>query len=148
MRRDHEPAVSTRRPRPTVARGAVAASALACVAFACVAAGCTSHVRYFRVTSFPEGATLYVDGEDRGQTTFGALEIDFRSADSLVTLRLEKPGYHPTGAVLSASSPGDLAFFLQEAPQNREILDVLKGILRALDRLSSEREDRGREDRT
>lgn len=119
-------------------------SALALVAF-CSSVGCGSHVRYFRVTSYPEGATVYVDGEDRGQTTFSRLEVDFGSTDQLVTIRLEKPGYQPTGTVISRNSPAVLAFFLEQAPQNREILETLKGILKALDRLSSDFEDRRRE---
>jgi hypothetical protein len=119
-------------------------SALALVVL-CAAAGCGSHVRYFRVTSYPEGATVYVDGEDRGQTTFSRLEVDFGSEDQLITLRLEKPGYQPTGTVISRNSPAVLAFFLEEAPQNREILETLKGILKVLDRLSSDFEDRRKE---
>lgn len=108
--------------------------------------GCQSHVRYFKVTSYPEGATVYVDGEARGQTTFSRLEIDFGSEEKLVTMRVEKAGYQPTGAVLSSGSPGELAFFLEEAPQNREILEVLRSILKVLDRLSIDLDSRSTEE--
>ncbi len=100
--------------------------------------GCGGTVKYFKVTSYPEGAVVYVDGEPRGETDFERLKIEFEPEDRLVTLRLEKEGYQSAGAVLGAGSPEHLAFFLQESPRNAEILQVLKSILETLDRLSAD----------
>ena len=100
--------------------------------------GCETTEKYFKITSFPEGATVYVDGEPRGQTNFKRLEVDFEREDKLVTVRLEKDGYQTTGIVLSKRSPQEIAFFLDEAPSNQEILQVLKDILKVLDRISTE----------
>jgi hypothetical protein len=98
--------------------------------------GCESTVRQFKVTSFPEGATVYVNGEVRGQTNYNQLAVDFDQEDKLVTLRLEKAGYQTTGTVLSQGSPREMAFFLQEAPNNQKILDVLRSIREVLDRIA------------
>lgn len=108
------------------------------VACAVALSGCGPRVRYFRVSSYPEGAVVYVDGEPRGETNFERLGIEFEPEGRLVTLRLEKAGYQSAGAVLGEDSPRHLAFFLQETPRNAEILQVLKSILEALDRLSAE----------
>ena len=73
--------------------------------------GCASKSTYFRVTSYPEGATVYVDGESRGQTHFDRLEVDFGSGDEQVILRVEKQGYQPTGVVLSSTSPREISLW-------------------------------------
>jgi hypothetical protein len=51
---------------------------------------------------------------------------------------VEKEGFQTTGAVLSEESREEVAFFLQQAPKNDEILNVLKGIHQVLDRVSSD----------
>ena len=105
---------------------------------ACVAAGCSSTtVKYFKVTSFPKNAMIYVDDEKKGPTDFSRLEIKFQE-ERMVTLRVEKEGYQTTGAVLSLESPQELAFFLQEAPKNKEIIAVLQSIRTVLDQISGQ----------
>ena len=112
---------------------------LASAAAVALLAGCETTARHFKVTSFPEGATVYVDGEPRGQTNFNRLEVDFAQEDRLVTLRIEKEGFQPTGTILSKDSPREMAFFLAQAPRNQEILGVLKDILQVLDRIAAQR---------
>ena len=102
------------------------------------ASGCATGRRYFRVTSYPQGATVYVDGESRGQTDFDRLEVDFGSGEGQVILRVEKQGYQPAGGVLSSGSPREVAFFLQEVPRNEEILEAMSRILQGIDRISSQ----------
>lgn len=100
--------------------------------------GCETTTRYFKVSSYPEGAMIYVDGEPRGQTNFARLAVDFPEEESRVTIRLGKEGYQTTGAVLSRATSPELAFFLADAPKNQEILDVLRSILQSLDRMAAE----------
>jgi len=100
--------------------------------------GCGSAGKNFKITSYPSGATIFLDGDRWGLTDAEKVFIDFRSADQLVTLRLQKEGYQPTGAVLSIESPGEMTFFLQEAPNNQKILDVLRSIRDVLDQISSQ----------
>lgn len=100
--------------------------------------GCESTMKYFRVSSFPEGATVYVDGEPRGQTNIARLGVDFETEEKRATIRIVKEGYQTTGTVLSDKSSPEIAFFLAEAPKNQEILQVLKDMLQVLDRMSAE----------
>ena len=109
------------------------------------AAGCETAVRYFRITSFPDGARVFVDGELRGETNFEKLGINFESEERLSTVLVKKDGYQATGTVLSLNSPKEIAFFLQEAPKNHELLAVLKNILQVLDRLSTNLSERAEE---
>lgn len=99
-----------------------------------VANGCRQTEKVFKVTSFPSPATIYVEGENRGQTDMERLKVSFLSK-RLVTLRLAKEGFQPTGIVLSAESPEELAFFLQEAPDNKQVIKTLQDIGNKLDRL-------------
>jgi hypothetical protein len=55
-----------------------------------------------------------------------------------VTVRLQKDGFQPTGAVLSVESPDEIAFFLQEAPHHEKVLETLKEIRSVLDQISSQ----------
>jgi len=100
--------------------------------------GCETTGEYFKVSSYPEGAMVFVDGERRGQTNFGKLEVNFEPEDKVVTLRLEKEGYQTTGMLLTRNSPRQMMFFLEEAPRNLEILKVLKDMLQVLDRISND----------
>ena len=97
--------------------------------------GCGTTEKHFNVTSFPEGATIFVDGEPRGQTNTGKLRVDFGN-DEYVAIRLQKDGFQTTGQVLSSKSPSHLAFFLQETPSNQDILNVLRGLQRLVDQMS------------
>ncbi len=96
--------------------------------------GCRQTEKMFKVTSFPSGATIHVEGESLGQTDMERLKVSFISK-RLVTLRLAKEGFQPTGIVLSAESPEELAFFLQEAPTNQQVIKTLQDIRTSLDRL-------------
>jgi hypothetical protein len=82
--------------------------------------------RVFRITSFPDGATIYVNGREEG-TTDKNLMVGF-AGDPYVTLRLEKRGFQPTGLVLTPHTADELSFFLQESPENRRIIELLDRI--------------------
>ena len=97
---------------------------------------CESTKRYFTVSSHPEGAVIFVDSEPRGQTNFECLVIDFKKRRHAL-VRVEKEGYQADGMVLSAESPRYIAFFLQESPSNKSILQVLNQLHQVLDRLSN-----------
>ncbi len=99
--------------------------------------GCKATEKSFKITSFPQGARIYVDGDPRGETDMEKLLISFR-ANPLVTLRLEKEGFQTTGRVLNIESEAEIAFFLQESPNNKEILETLNNIQRLLERFPSE----------
>lgn len=113
------------------------------LAGAALSAGCGATGKNFRITSYPTGATIFVDGELRGQTGDEApVHIKFHP-DPLVTIRLQKEGYQPTGAVLSIESPDEIAFFLQEAPHHEKVLETLKDIRSVLDQISGQLPARG-----
>ncbi len=101
--------------------------------------------RLFQVQSFPPGATIFVNGEPRGQTDEQRLLIDFPEEAHLVTLRLEKEGYQPTGVVLNWQSQGQYSFFLQEAPENRRLLESLNSIQRSLAQIAVQLEKQNSE---
>jgi hypothetical protein len=105
---------------------------------AILTAGCGTTGKNFKITSYPSGATIFLDGDRWGQTDADKVFVDFKSADQLVTLRLQKDGFQPTGAVLTYESPGEMAFFLQEAPNNQKILEVLRSIRDVLDQISTQ----------
>lgn len=108
---------------------------------ACGLVGCkASGKRYFNVSSVPAGATIYIEGEPRGQTDEQRLELNFPNEEDLVTLKLEKEGYQTTGMVINLYSPGRLVFFLQEAPNNRKLLEVLNNLQRTLGQMSAQAE--------
>ena len=104
---------------------------LLCGMAAC-AGGCSGPpTKIFRVTSYPPGATIYVDGRPRGQTDMDKLSVEFEKPRA--TIRLEKEGFGATGAVVGLMSPEEQAFFLQEAPANKAIIDLLTRISRTLE---------------
>jgi PEGA domain len=113
------------------------------LAGAVVAAGCGTTGKNFKITSYPAGATVFVDGELRGQTGDDASVYIKFHPDPLVTIRLQKEGYQPTGAVLSVESPDEIAFFLQEAPHHEKVLETLKDIRNVLDQISTQLPARG-----
>ncbi len=104
------------------------------------AVGCKQTEKVFKVTSFPAGATIHVEGESLGQTDMDRLKVSFKPK-RLVTLRLAKEGFQPTGIVLSVESPEELAFFLQEAPNNLQVIKTLQDIRTSLDRLPGQISD-------
>jgi hypothetical protein len=108
------------------------------LAAAALAAGCGTTGKNFKITSYPTGATIFVDGELRGQTGEDAPVFIRFHPDPLVTVRLQKDGFQPTGAVLSVESPDEIAFFLQEAPHHEKVLETLKEIRSVLDQISSQ----------
>lgn len=106
-------------------------AALAAVA---LLSACTPSQKQFKVTSYPPGATIYVEDKPRGQTNVEKLNIDFR-AKRLVTVRLDRAGYQSTGMVLSGDDPEELFFVLQQSPISKEINDALKNIQTLLETL-------------
>jgi hypothetical protein len=101
--------------------------------------GCEAPQKTFKIASYPPGATIYIDDEPRGQTDAERLLIKFYPSET-VTIRLEKPGFQPTGSVLSRNSSQQLTFFLQEAPRNQRILDEATNIRRLLTQISAQLE--------
>ena len=110
--------------------------AAACLPALLAFAGCGAPTKVFKVASFPAGATVYVDDKPRGQTEMERLQVIFPRP--LVTIRLEKEGYQPAGAVIGPDSSPELAFFLHETPDNRKILKALDDILRTLVQIREE----------
>lgn len=102
--------------------------------------GCSSSKRFFNITSYPSGATIFVNGEPRGVTDMPRLAIEFPAEETLVPLRIEKEGFQTAGAVLNRSSGYQLAFFLQEAPNNKKIIELLSNIQRTLGQISAQLE--------
>jgi len=102
--------------------------------------GCSSSKKHFTVTSFPSGATIFVNGEPRGMTDMAKLAVDFPNEDTLVPIRIEKDGYQTTGAVVNRGSGYQLSFFLQEAPNNKKIIELLSNIQRALGQIAAQLE--------
>jgi hypothetical protein len=131
VRVEEEAPAGGARQRPRIPSGAILVFLLA------VASGCLHPQRQFRVTSYPSGATVFVEGEKRGQTDMERLNVEFSGKD-LVTIRLDKEGYQASGQVLGLDSPHELFFVLQEAPQDRDVLERLKRIETQLERLSAE----------
>lgn len=90
--------------------------------------GCsTTGNRIFTVESFPPGADVFVDQEKVAVTPAQNLSIFFKNGRP-VTVRIEKDGFQPTGTVVEWQSALKLSFFLQEAPNNTKILEVLNSI--------------------
>ncbi|MBI4585435.1 MAG: PEGA domain-containing protein [Planctomycetes bacterium] len=106
------------------------------VSLAILGWGCGAPQKQFKVTSFPPGATIFLDGEPIGQTNQEKLTVEF--VKPYVTIRLEKEGFQTTGDVLDETTKDHLAYNLQEAPNNRRILEVLTNIQRLLEQLSGQ----------
>jgi len=105
------------------------------VSLALLFAGCVVNQKQFKITSHPPGATIYVDGEKRGQTNIEKLNIVFPRKQT-VTLRLDKNGYQPEGMVLDMTkSPQEFFIVLHESPGNEEIGEGLKRIQSLLEAL-------------
>lgn len=100
-------------------------------------AGCLHPQRQFRITSYPSGATVFVEGEKRGQTDMERLNVEF-TGKSFATIRVDKEGYQGAGQVVGLDSPPELFFVLQEAPQDKDVLERLKRVESQLERLSTE----------
>ena len=94
---------------------------IALISILATGTGCGNTRKFYRVTSYPEGAVVYVDDKPRGQTDFEKLLVDYQNK-SFVTLRLEKDGYQTNGVTLSETSPGEVMFYQDRAPQNDDIL--------------------------
>ena len=110
---------------------------ISCFALLALAGGCGAPQRVYSVSSFPPGATVYVDGQPRGQTDMEKLSISFEGKPRRV-LRVEKEGYQSTGTVLNPDSPEeDLFFPLQETPDNKKLLDALHALQRNQETLMS-----------
>ena len=108
--------------------------------------GCSTPQKTFKVSSFPEGATIYVDDEPRGQTPDDRLKITF-SPRPMKRLRLEKDGYQPVVDVLSFESREELYFALQESPNNQKILKSLNDIQRTMEKFPNQLSEILRKDR-
>ena len=96
--------------------------------------GCSSDQKIFKVTSYPQGATIYVDEVPRGQTDMEKLSINFDRRDQVI-LRLEKDGYQPTGRVLKIESDRFQFFPLEQAPNSQEILKTLNAQKQTLEEI-------------
>jgi len=102
-----------------------------------LAQGCSAPRKIFKVNSYPQGATIYVDGEKKGLSDMEKLQVTFGSSTQAI-LRLEKEGYQPTGTVLKVESNEVQFFPLQESPNNLKIIQSLNNIQRLLDRYLSQ----------
>ena len=98
-------------------------------------AGCGVPQKQFKVTSYPPGATIFIDNEPRGQTDDDKLTVEFYPK-AFRTLRLEKDGFQTTGDVLEETSKDHLAYNLQEAPNTKRTLTVLQNIQKSLDQMT------------
>src|SRR5688572_27036630 len=101
---------------------------------ALLSSGCEATQKTFKVTSVPPGATIYVNGEPKGQTDVEKLIIGFYP-NRLATLRVEKDGYYPEGVVLSIEDREELFFTLKRSPDNERITDILTNIQRLMNQL-------------
>jgi hypothetical protein len=119
---------------------AIAPTLLLVAAAASTFVGCASAKRSFRINSFPQGATIFVNDEPRGHTNAEKLVIDFDKVKSAV-LRLEREGYQSNGLVLFEDSDQEVTVFLQESPNNEEILKELGELRRQLDQIWSAADD-------
>jgi hypothetical protein len=81
---------------------------------ACLSA-CGPAQRIFHVSSYPPGARVFVDGEERGQTDMRRLKVVFYP-ETHATLRVEMNGFQSEGVVLQPNAPQRLDFMLQRAP--------------------------------
>jgi hypothetical protein len=107
---------------------------LVCVVSLTVLAGCSSK-RTFTVYSWPEGAKVFLDGEEKGQTE-ERVTIDF-SERPYGRIRVEMRGYQPAGMLVTPSSPEAISFVLAVAPDRgtlSKIDETLRNIERKLDK--------------
>ncbi len=102
-----------------------------------LAAGCGSSQKIFTITSYPQGATIFVDNQPRGQTDMEKLLVSFAAKPQAI-VRLEKEGYQPTGTVLKMESEGVQFFALSESPNNAKTLEALNNIQRDLERFMTQ----------
>ncbi len=99
---------------------------------ASVAPGCGSPQKIFKITSWPDGAIIYVDEVQRGQTDMEKLSVDFGHRDQVI-VRLAKDGYQSTGRVLKITSDRVQFFPLEQSPDNQKIIETLHAQQRTLD---------------
>ncbi len=102
--------------------------------FAFLSPGCRAPEKVFEIKSFPPGALIYVEGQDRGQTD-QKVSIKFAPKDR-ITVRVEKAGFQTQGADLDINSPTPMTFFLQEAPRSNEVLKELREMKSSLLQIS------------
>ena len=103
-------------------------------AFALLGQGCRAPEKVFEIKSFPPGALIYVEGQDRGQTD-QKVAIKFYPKER-VTVRVEKAGFQTQGADLDVYSPSPMTFFLQEAPRTNDVLKELREMKGSLSQIS------------
>ena len=96
--------------------------------------GCSSRQKVFKVTSYPQGATLYIDEVPRGQTDMDRLSVDFTKKEQVI-LRLEKEGFQSTGRVLKFESDRFQFFPLEQAPNSQKIIETLNAQRRTLEEI-------------
>jgi hypothetical protein len=95
---------------------------------------CGTSRKYLRVSSHPDGATIFVNGEPRGQTNVQTLLVDLGDSGT-ATVRLEKDGFQSAGVAVTDESPDSVAFFLEESPRNDAILKRLSNLERQMDQI-------------
>ena len=81
--------------------------------------------RMIHVSSYPPGAKIFVNGEERCQTDMRRLKVVFYP-ENHVTLRVEMPGFQSEGVVLLPNAQPRYDFMLKRAPAPQEKLDKIQ----------------------
>jgi len=106
--------------------------AFVCLASLClVALGCGSAKKTFTVYSWPPGARIFVDDDERGQTV-GKVSLDFTN-QPYATIWVKKEGMQPAGKLVDRNSPRTVSFVLEQAPDS-ELLKEIARSLRAIEK--------------
>jgi hypothetical protein len=92
--------------------------------------GCSSQ-RTFTVYSWPAGARIFVDQDERGQTV-GRVTIDF-GLQPYYTIWVKKAGMQPAGKLVDVRSPEVVSFVLEQAPETETLKEIGRS-LRAIER--------------
>jgi hypothetical protein len=110
--------------------------------FACavLATSCSSVTeRDFTVMTFPDGATVFLDNAEQGVVDRNGklVRVTFQKGQ-FARIRVKKDGFQPAGVVVGPESPGLVDFVLEEAPEQKRMIQVLEDVRSRLDGINEQ----------
>lgn len=115
-------------------RSSTTARALLLLLLAALAAcGSSTRTRLIKVTSYPPGATIFVENVEKGTTPNDRVAVPL-GTENAAELRVEMKGHQSDGVVVTPASPTKISFVLAKAPRDEDVLGKLEGLSHAMDR--------------
>ena len=85
--------------------------------------------RDFTVMTYPEGATLFLDNVEQGVVDRNGkvVRVTFQKGQ-FARIRVKMDGFQPSGVVVGPESPNLVDFVLQQAPEQKRMIQVLEDV--------------------